>query len=164
MSKIVVNNSWPESLPLPFVDFSGSPRDTTLTSPETDPAKIRRRSRYTKNYHSLPVKWVFTTAEYNTFKSFFKNTLRASSAFSIELRFPKNSALSEWIARFISDGFEATPEEGMWVVDALLDLVFKQELGTGFGPFRVVVEGESGHSQPFYTLSQKPFYVTTGDE
>lgn len=158
MSEIALTNAWPSTLPIPYVDFSGSPRDTTLVS-EREQAKIHRRSRFSRVYHGMPVQWVFSHSEYLAFKTFYKDTIRCVSAFSIELRFPKNSALSEWMARFVSEGFEATPEEGMWRVDAMLDLVFKQELGTGSGPFKVVVEGESGHWVPFYVLTNTPFYV-----
>lgn len=117
-----VDIDWPVALPLPFLEYSGEPRNGTLVSP-TDAAAISRRSRFERSYTTLSVAWVFTDAQYQSFKTFFATTLGNGTAqFAIELRFPLNSGLTEWSVR-IEDGYTAAHEEGMWRVQATLDLV-----------------------------------------
>lgn len=117
-----VDIAWPTSIPLPSLDFSGAPRNSTLVSPE-ESATIVRRSRFQRSYSMLSVGWVLTEAQYQDLCDFFLGDLGNGTAqFKIELRYPKNSELTEWSVRF-GGGYEASREEGYWTVRASLELV-----------------------------------------
>jgi len=115
-------NVWPSTLPLPFVDYNGEPRNGVVMGKEKD-LVILRRSRFERSYTTLLVNWVFTDAQFTAFKTFYKDTLGlGASQFKIELRYPSNSVLTEYSVR-ISEGFEATYQEGLLNVAAVLELV-----------------------------------------
>lgn len=119
---IPVQEIWPDTVPLPYCDYSGAPRLATITSSPETPV-IQRRSRLTKSYGTLAVKWVLSISQMNQFKSFFDNNLGAGTAsFIIELRFPKNSDLSLWIVKFMM-GYTCEYKEGIWEVTSDLDMV-----------------------------------------
>lgn len=119
---LTVTKVWPPAIPLPMVDYSGEPRNSTIASPDKDTI-VLRRSRFGRSYASLAVTWTLTAAQYTAFKSFYVNDLGCgASQFMVELRYPQNSALSEWAVR-IANGFEASYQDGMWVVMGVLDIV-----------------------------------------
>lgn len=114
--------TWPTTIPIPYIDFSGQPRNSVVLSPSGAPL-MERRSRFFRSYSILSVSWVLTSEELELFKNFYNSDLgNGTAAFKIELRFPKKSALTEWSARF-PGGFEAQRQDGMWQVKSQLDLV-----------------------------------------
>lgn len=116
---LVVTNAWPETLPLPSLDYQGTNTAPTLISAPGKMANLRR-SRFEKNYPTLQVEWVLNDDQLVIFKSFFKEDLGNGIAhFSIELRYPKNSDLDEWSVRFVG-GYQTIHEEGLWRVQASL--------------------------------------------
>jgi subtilisin family serine protease len=87
---------WPATIPLPFYQYSGRERNTTIASsnPEMSPL-IDRRSRLEKAYVTLEVTWNLTDSQYEDFKEFFQAQLdEGASAFGMELRYPYNSTLT----------------------------------------------------------------------
>lgn len=119
---LTITNQWPDDVPLPFLDYSGTPRNNTIASEETTP-KLTKRSRFTRSYNMLNVKWVLDDDQYAAFQSFIGVTCNnGASQFSIELRFPKNTELTAWAAR-LEDGYEAEHLEGNWSITAVLELV-----------------------------------------
>jgi len=117
-----VDNTWPTSLPLPKVEFSGRPRNATLTSP-TENAAIVRRSRFTRSYTTLSVAWCFSAVQMQTFVDFFQDDLgNGTGQFKIELRYPETSILSEWTVRF-EGGYQREYDEGIFHVKAGLELI-----------------------------------------
>ena len=110
------------SLPLPFVDFSGQSRVPSIVS-DAQSSVIAGRSRFEKRYATLNVQWVFTQAELEIFEDFFDDDLgNGCACFSLELRYPLNSELTEWLVRF-TEGYDVTNQEGMFSVQASLELV-----------------------------------------
>jgi hypothetical protein len=119
---IQIDTPWPATLPLPTIDYAGTPINSTLFS-ATQSDKIDRRSRTTRTYVSIKVTWALDDTEYSAFKEFFKTTLDiGTSQFSIELRYPKNSVLTTWAARF-SEGYQVDYGDGVRIIGAQLDLV-----------------------------------------
>lgn len=118
---LTVDLTWPEDLPLPDINFSGVPRNSTLVSPAEN-ASIARRSRFERSYSVLTVGWTFTVAQNAIFKAFFLDDLGNGSAqFKIELRHPLQSALTWWEVRF-AEGYQETYDDGFWTVQASLEL------------------------------------------
>lgn len=119
---LTINNEWPDTLPLPLLDYSGTPRLATISSPEETPA-IAQRSRFERSYNTLEVSWCFDDAQFETFQNFVLYDLGNGTAqFKLELKFPKNSALTEWAVRF-EGSYEAEEVDGLWKVNAALELV-----------------------------------------
>lgn len=124
--ELALETVWPD-LPLPKVDYTGIPRNTTLVS-KRDSAYIARRSRFERTYALLSVSWCFTDDQLEAFETFFAEELDNGIAqFKIELRYPENSALKEWAVRF-DEGYSTSNEEGRWLVSASLDLVGPVEI------------------------------------
>jgi len=120
--ELALETVWPADLPLPKVDYTGLPRNTTLVS-KRDSAYITRRSRFECTYAMLSVSWCLTNDQLEDFETFFTGELDNGIAqFKIELRYPENSALKEWAVRF-DEGYSTTYEDGTWLVQASLDLV-----------------------------------------
>lgn len=118
---LTLDYEWPETLPLPFLDYSGVPRNQTLFSPDAA-YHVARRSRFTRSYCVLSAVWHFSDDQMEAFKAFLVVLGNGAAQFKIELRFPKNSALTEWAARFESS-YEGEYNDGIWTVNAALELV-----------------------------------------
>jgi hypothetical protein len=121
-NEITINVDWPITLPLPYVDYEGSPSNTTLVG-DVKNGNIQRRSRYHRSYIHVSLIWVFSFSQFEEFKTYFQTTLeRGVSQFKISLRYPQNSELTEWAVRFIG-GYEAAYLDGAWSIKANVDLV-----------------------------------------
>lgn len=119
---ILLDETWPTLLPLPVIDYSGRPRNSTIFDLETG-FIVSRRSRFQKSYYNLSVSWVLSEVEFAIFESFVLNNLGNGVAqFKMELRFPRNSLLTEWAVRF-ELGYEAEYGDGKWTVGADLELL-----------------------------------------
>lgn len=120
---IPILNSWPaDTVPLPSIVYSGGPRNATITSP-VEQSVIKRRSRFHKAYDTLRVTWLLDTAQLVAFQSFYNDDLRVGIAcFSMELKYPKNSALDTWLVRFHA-GHSTTYIDGIWKVEAELEIL-----------------------------------------
>lgn len=132
MTTLGLITKWPESvtadtdvatLPLPFLEYTGEPRDSKIETKSSSPA-ISRRSRFTKSYPVANLTWIFTQVQYYAFVDFYSNDLGLGTAsFRINLRFPLNSALTEWVARFMGEGFSARQLDGGWQVKASVEML-----------------------------------------
>lgn len=112
---------WP-SIPLPYCDFSVEPRNATVAD-DPEGSIHNRRSRFEKAYGTINVQWIFDSTQYAAFRTFVQTNLgNAAAAFKIELRYPKNSALSWWAVR-LDPSFTAAYNEGHWTVEGALDLI-----------------------------------------
>lgn len=120
---LTVNQSWPATLPLPFIDYTGRPALTTLTGTLQE-GRIQRRRRFVSSYVEVQVKWHFNASQFQTFESFFNTTLhRGISQFLLSLRYPQNTVLTDWAARFL-EGYESLPaDDSYWEVTSALFLV-----------------------------------------
>ena len=165
MSHTAAAIDWPVALPLPLVDYNGEPRHPTIAS-SLENARIQRRSRYSAVVVGITVRWVLGIGEYDDFKEFFLTDLGNGGAqFIIPLRYPKNSALTDWKARFIG-GYTSTYEDHNWMVEAQLDLLelVPAELPTpevplNWGGYQVINEEESGGWVQFVEADGHPYYV-----
>jgi hypothetical protein len=162
---LVIDETWPATLPLPVVDFSGTPRNTTMVSPMEN-GNILRRSRYLKSYTSIDISLVLDPDEYAAFQTFFETTTDLGCAlFKVELRYPQNTALTEWACRFLG-GYEASYQEGLWSVTAAFDLINETVLDdgsplVGWTQFYVAdgFDSDPGDDQAFETNDGYNFYV-----
>ncbi len=117
-----IDLSWPAALPLPLVDYSGASVNGTIASP-VESVALSRRSRFHKTYGIVNFSWKLTQSQFKDFRGFFVGDLGNGAAqFKIELRYPKNSVLTEWAVRF-SEKYDAVYDDGLWTVSASLDLV-----------------------------------------
>lgn len=122
MPELAVTTSWPSTLPLPFIDYSGAPRHATLMTNAESP-RYTRRSRFERSYNTIAISFIFNQSQYDAFEAFIEDDLANGAAqFIIELRFPLNSALTEWAVRF-EEGWESNYNDGVWTVTAILELV-----------------------------------------
>ena len=162
---VTVDISWPSTLPLPYIDYNGTPRNSTTVGPIEDGNHVQRRSRSRKAYFSITMQWVLKPSELEAFQTFFDTTLgNGTAAFSIELRFPKNSELTEWMVRFDGDGYQTQYQDGLWQVSADLDLitpiVLEDEAAViGYAPFLVEAEESGVDPEVFETSDGHEFYV-----
>jgi hypothetical protein len=172
MSQIQIDIVWPDGsgsdgalLPLPYVDYGGANRNSTIIS-SLEGGPYARRSRFSKYYVAASVSWRLADAELADLRTFFESTLgNGSSAFGIELRYPKNSALSTWLVRFVG-GYSAEFMEGLWAVSSRLELLEKVEELTpavlvGVSSFQVIDETDSDGYVPFNTSEGYEFQVST---
>jgi hypothetical protein len=155
---------WPEQvLSLPYIDFEGKERNSTLIS-DPEWASLDWRSRWNKSYATLSVHWVFTDwATYETFLWFWREVLgMGTSCFSIALAYPKLSELTTWMVRFVSD-LEMEVEPGSWTVHASLDLLSPVEIEEGspvigYTAFQVLEDEETGASYLDFELKDGNLY------
>ena len=161
---LTIDIAWPTDLPLPFVDYAAANRNATISS-TTELGPIERRSRFDKFYIPVSCSWRLTQAQSTAFRTFFETTLgNGSAAFSLELRYPKNTGLTTWLVRFIG-GFAAEWLDGIWAVTARIDLIDSAlledavETVVGYVPFMVIDEDESDGYVPFYTSEGFEFRV-----
>lgn len=123
---------WPEAvtadtdettLPLPFLEYSGEPRNAKIES-KANVQKIIRRSRFTKSYPMANLTWIFTQVQYYAFLAFYDAGLGLGTAsFRINLRYPLNTDLTEWVVRFVGEGMTARQLVGAWQVTASVELL-----------------------------------------
>lgn len=127
MSVLSLTAKWPETItadtdvtpmPLPFLEYNGEPRNSKIES-KTSVQKIIRRSRFTKAYPMASLSWIFTQVEYYAFVNFYTNDLGLGTAsFRMNLKYPFNNFITEWVVRFMGDGFRARCLDGAWHVAA----------------------------------------------
>ncbi len=152
------------TIPLPSVDFQGAPRFATLVSPPGR-ASLSRRSRFHTSYVNLSVQWVLDEAQKDLLDTFIETTLSNGTAqFMVELRYPEETSLTEWIVR-LSGRIVVTSLEGHWGIRSMLDLVRLNALDAAayvatYEAFNV--SGESGEDPyvPFETSDGDDFNVT----
>lgn len=124
---LTVDITWPVTIPLPSIDYAGTPRYATIVSPP-EASYIVARSRFQRSYSLLTVAWMLTDAQLAIFKTFFETDLGMGTAcFKIELRYPELSVLTEWMVRF-QEGYDSVSQEGMWSIQSSLELVNPVEL------------------------------------
>lgn len=161
--RVFAKMSWPSDFPLPYVDYSGDPRYPNTVSPVRN-ANILRRSRFETSYATAQVRWIMDVDQYEKFKVFYGDQLgNGNSSFTIQLRYPKNSVLTEWLVAFL-EGFQATYHEGLWEVRASLDLKWPVILDamaalSGFLAFKVTSEDSGGGFDQFVTSDGFRFMV-----
>lgn len=121
--EIVVADTDQTPLPLPFIDYAGEPRNATVQSKATAP-KILRRSRMFWTYQVIKATWFLTSVQYSAFQSLYENDLGCGTAqFRMNLRYPKNTELTEWVCRFAGEGYGASYLDGVWQVASSLELI-----------------------------------------
>lgn len=132
MNTTQVERIWPETavadtddigLPLPIFEYSGEPRNRKWES-KSNSLKIERRLRFTKVFPMASFSWIFTAQQYAAFVEFYSTALGMGTAsFRIPLIYPENSALREWVVRFLGDGFSSKWMDGHWQVSASVELL-----------------------------------------
>lgn len=145
-------NSWPATLPLPFVNAQGAARVPTLVSPLTSGRVVRRR-RWVTSYAVVTVLWKLTRLEYAEFLTFWGTTLGNGSArFALELRYPKNSELTEWVVQPTGNINVESDEDEYLLVQVPLQLVSLNVVADKAGALEnnfLVGGGSSGAIEPF---------------
>jgi hypothetical protein len=121
MITIPMTYSWPNTVPLPMLDHQGNERTTTLVSP-IESGAIIRRCRTRRTYAAINASWTLNVAQFDAFEQFVTVTLGNSVAmFSMDIRYPKTSVLTNYACRFTSE-WQAQYTEGLWMVTSQLDL------------------------------------------
>lgn len=118
-----VTEAWPEdTLPLPFIDYSGKTRNATASDPIEGPF-IERRSRCKQSYLDVQFNWELNQTQFDAFKGFVRDNLGlGATSFSIPLRHPKASSLTTWIVKF--DGsYQSLHQTGRWKITANAELL-----------------------------------------
>jgi len=119
---VQVNNVWPSTLPLPHIDYSGGPTMGALVSDRTH-GRLARRRRFYPAYQNFQVQFVLTPFQHDIFRAFHLDDLgNGTSTFALELRYPKNSAVTNWQVRFLGE-IRSTYNDGSWMVDATICLL-----------------------------------------
>jgi hypothetical protein len=115
--------AWPtDRIAIPVPDYNAGPRNATISSAPGYPVTFHR-SRFQKSYVVLRVGWFLDESQNNALKSFFFYTVYNGTApFSLELRYPQNSALATWMVRFL-EGLEMEHIDGGWKVTGTLELI-----------------------------------------
>lgn len=155
---------WPAGLPLPYVDSQGQPQHSTLAG-GLQQMRIQRRRRFHSFTVSLSARWVLTILEYDSFKAFFRDELfNGIAQFSLLVRYPYSSTLTEWKVRFLGN-YTAVFQEGIWLVESTLELLEQipevelvPALPLALG-FQVVDEEESAGYVQFVTADGNDFHV-----
>jgi hypothetical protein len=114
--------TWPTTLPLPFIDYTGTVRMATLSS-SLQQGRIDRRQRFTVSIPTLQVQWILSAAELVAFQTFFNTTLHGGTAlFEMELKYPRNTELNSWVVRFLQ-GYQARRVDSFWIISVPLELL-----------------------------------------
>lgn len=116
-------NEWPASLPLPYCDFGGGPRNATIVG-AVENGHLARRSRFQKAYTNLEVDWRLRNRTLvAAFETFYETTLGMGvGRFTMDLRYPKNSDLTNWVVQFAGD-YRIDHGDGVHFINATLDLL-----------------------------------------
>lgn len=139
------DETFPETIPLPYYEYAGQVRNSTIVAPDERIASSRR-SRTTPNFATLQVRWILSIAQYAAFRAFVeKNLGNATALFNIQLRYPSNLYLDGWIVRFTGGKYLAAFVENKWNLEATLDLV-RQVVMDG-----LVAEGDDGDTLNLYS-------------
>lgn len=82
--------------------------------------------------------------------------------FAIELKYPRNTTLEEWVTRF-AGGYSCQHADGLWIVSSALDLVRRAILAAraealAWSGYIVLPEG-FGDSEQFTTVDGEDYYV-----
>jgi hypothetical protein len=163
--RVRLSAQWPEYLPLPRIEYTGSVRTSTLVS-SSQFGLTYRRSRTAPIYTQLSVEWVFNREEYVDFKTFFIEEIGCGTAlFELPLRHPKDSELADWAVRFVA-GYKVQSGDGIWRVSAELDLVHPVVLSPlalrkGYGFFFAAPDSSNTEPPQFKTSESNEFAVLT---
>lgn len=156
-----VANTWPATLPLPSLEYSGAAFVPTIISPNSA-GRSRRRSRWTTTYANVDVNWKFSKDQYAAFLVFWGTTLgNGSATFSIELRYPKSTDLDVWVVQFVGGLNNQTEDESIKLVQATLQihtLAAIADAATYADPSFFFVLGEASSGAP-----AEQFAVTDGN-
>ena len=163
MPTATLTNNWPVTLPLPYIDYSGAPDNTTIQSATNQYASLLRRKRFSAYVVLLSVTWYFSPSQYQIFDEFYKTTIGNGAArFGIELSYPLNSELATWEVGLGSE-LSTTYEDGFYVVQAGLilykNVVLTEAAGPEGSPFFVADEISGQEDHQFFVMS-----VTTGED
>lgn len=160
---LTMTRKWPESvtadtdvtpLPLPYLEYTGEPRNSKVES-KSSVLKIGRRSRFTKNYPMANLTWVFTQVQYYAFVEFYTTDLGLGTAsFRINLRFPFNNFITEWVVRFVGEGFNARNLDGAWQVTAGIEMI---------GPFILPDPASLEDWAPYQTVLEENYETSDGE-
>jgi len=114
--RIPLANTWPATLPLPEVEYEGDPKNASIKG--EDYMVVLRRSRRETSYMTLSVRWTMTPSQFSAFQAFLED-INGSSLFTINLRFPKSTDLTEWAGKFFEE-IQSTYEDGYWRISTSL--------------------------------------------
>lgn len=124
---ITVDIVWPETLPLPFLDYSGTPQNASISSDAESP-RAYRRSRFFTAYEGIDVEWRLDSTQLAAFETFFYDTLgNGAASFQTDLLYPQNDAVESWIVRFVG-GYSCDLSDGPSVVRSKFQLLRSTEI------------------------------------
>lgn len=120
-------NNWPDTLPLPSVDYGGDFRPGSVWSAD-EHSRIQRRRRFLASQETLKVTWNLDSLQFAAFRTFIIDDLSHGFAlFSIRLRYPLQSDLQLWAVQLMGELGCQHGEGDVWKVSVDLRLVRQLE-------------------------------------
>lgn len=111
----MTNAMWPESLPVPSANYSGSYRTPTVTTQFTS-GKVRRRKTGRTSVKQVTLEWLFTPDEFDLWESFFRDEINdGCDMFDINMSTGGISQTGMHVVQCIGD-YQFTHEECNWRV------------------------------------------------
>lgn len=126
MPSLSITADWTNSgLPLPRLGYAGE----VNASVDVTPGLLGRtfaRERGKREYPVINVVWELSASEMETFESFWNGELdNGAAVFILNLRYPKNTALTQWAVQFISGYQFQMAAPGRYSVGSSIQLVTK---------------------------------------
>lgn len=127
MPTLSVTKDWDNSgLPTPFIEYGGDLLSVVDISRSLE-GKVSAAERDLNEYPVLNVGWRLSGSQLETFETFWEGTLNNGSAtFILDLRYPKNSAVTQWAVQFVSEYQFRMQAPGRYSVEATIQLITKQ--------------------------------------
>ena len=107
---------WPASLPVPHIErrYQNLPRSEVV---QMEGARIRSRRNHDASLYLIDVKWTFTQDQYDTFRTFFDDTLfNGEDPFIIDLDSPSTEVV------FLG-GYSFTKADNQFTVSSSLEVI-----------------------------------------
>jgi len=119
-----VTKDWDDStLPTPYVQYSGGVK-SAVDITETIMGRTYAIERDHREYPMLSVVWRLSASEMETFETFWNGELSNGAAvFAIDLMYPKNSAVTPWVVKFMPEYQFEMEGSGRYMVSAQLQLI-----------------------------------------
>lgn len=127
MPSLSITADWDNSsLPLPVINY-GANILSAVDITDSLLGKTNAAERYPNEYPQLDVIWSLSASQMDTFESFWNGELdNGSAVFVLDLRYPKNSAVTQWTVQFVSEYQFRMQAPGRYSVGATIQLITKQ--------------------------------------
>lgn len=128
-------STWPTILPNPSQSYSYDADFNTLRS-KMDSGRIRQRSRFSKTFLTVKVRWQFNDFQLAVFQSWFTNTINGGTDWFDTCPLILGDSVQNYTARFVGGKYSTTHEPVLnWVVSASLEVEDPDFLGPEYLEF-----------------------------